>query len=539
MMEAGPALCRLIHSRLNMTDPQNTDPQTPALHNPVEHVEPALSPAGAESWLANSWLDQLWSSLAARGRRFITLPRADLPRLARAQQLAEALLSGRGEASGAALAEALHAAIDDLTAEDKLAFILFLSVNFGPEPARLREAAESYLAHPSPKTAALLAEIANPPRQELLRRMNMAPGGTAALIAMRCDVLEHLASEPSLRPLEADLRHLLTSWFNRGFLELRRIDWRTPAFILEKLIAYEAVHEVQGWEDLRRRLAPDRRCFGFFHPSLPDEPLIFVEVALVRGLADAVQPLLDRKGDERAFRIHEHDADTAIFYSISNCQVGLRNISFGNFLIKQVVDELQAELPHLRQFATLSPVPGLRHAIEAWLDMPPAGRTPLMLSAEERAQLLQAASMVPEPVEDQQSDHHEITALETALAIPFWWQREDVSHALKPVLLRLTALYLTGGFGAALRADSVARFHLGNGARLESINWLANPGMRGLSESFGIMVNYLYDPKAIEANHEAFQRSGAVARAPFVDALMAPAQAPSKWLPRLGRGRAG
>ncbi len=517
--------------------------------HPVDHAEPdsaAPDPsraAGAETLLASSWLDQLWSSLAARGRRFITLPRADLPRLARAQQLAEALLSGRGEASGAALAEALHAAIDDLTPEEKRGFILFLSLNFSPEPAKLRQAAEAYISDPSPKSAALLADIASPPRQELLRRMNMAPGGTAGLIAMRCEVLEHLAHEPSLQPLDSDLRHLLTSWFNRGFLELRRIDWRTPAFILEKLITYEAVHEVQGWEDLRRRLAPDRRCFGFFHPALPDEPLIFVEVALVRGLASAVQPLLDRNDDDRAFHAHEHDADTAIFYSISNCQVGLRNISFGNFLIKQVVDELQAELPHLRQFATLSPVPGLRRAVETWLSLPPTDRPPLTLPAEQRAQLLQAASASNETskdyADDPPNDHVEIAALESLLAIPFWWQREDIANSLKPVLLRLAALYLTGGLGSALRSDPVARFHLGNGARLELINWLANPGARGLSESFGIMVNYLYDPKTIEANHEAFQRSGTVARAPLVDAMMSSAQASSKWLPRLGRSRAG
>jgi malonyl-CoA decarboxylase len=510
-----------------------------------ENNEPAEAPppsraavAGGESWLANSWLDQIWSSLAARGRRFITLPRADLPRLARAQQLAQALLSGRGEASGAALAEALHAAIDDLTPEDRRAFILFLAAHFGPDAARLQEAAQAYVVDPTPEAAALLAEAADPPRQELLRRMNMAPGGTASLIAMRSEVLEHLPREHSLKPLEADLRHLLTSWFNRGFLELRRIDWRTPAFILEKLIAYEAVHEVQGWEDLRRRLAPDRRCFGFFHPSLPDEPLIFVEVALVRGLAESVQPLLAREGDETAFRLREHDADTAIFYSISNCQIGLRSISFGNFLIKQVVDELQAELPHLRQFATLSPVPGLRRAVESWLVAPPLDRVQLLLSGEERAQLLHAAGMAadagPEPVTD---DHRDIAALETVLAIPYWWQRDDLAGALKPILLRLAALYLTGGFGSGIRADPVARFHLGNGARLERINWLANPSDRGLSESFGIMVNYLYDPKAIEANHEAFQRNGTVARAAMVEALMLPAQAPSKWLPRLGRTR--
>ncbi len=188
--------------------------------------------------------------------------------------------------------------------------------------------------------------------------MNLSPGGTAALVAMRRDLLTHLRAEPGLRLLDADLRHLLASWFNRGFLELRRIDWQTPAAILEKLITYEAVHEIQGWEDLRRRLAPDRRCFAFFHPGLPGDPLIFVEVALTEGLATSVQPLLAREGDESAERERAARADTAIFYSISNCQDGLRGISFGNFLIKQVVEELKAELPRLRRFSTLSPVPG-------------------------------------------------------------------------------------------------------------------------------------------------------------------------------------
>lgn len=490
-----------------------------------------------QSWLVNSWLDRLWSSLAAQGRRFVTLPNADLPRLERARQLAHALLGGRGEASGAALAEALHHAIEDLTASERNAFLVYLSGNFGPDPARLQEAADAYLASPGPEAAAALAEAATPPRQELLRRMNMAPGGTAALVAMRRHVLARLPEDRSLQPLEADLRHLLASWFNRGFLELRRIDWRTPAFILEKIIAYEAVHEVQGWDDLRRRLAPDRRCFGFFHPALPDEPLIFVEVALVRGLAAAIEPLLSREGDDASFRAAELSADTAIFYSISNCQSGLRGISFGNFLIKQVVDELQAELPQLHQFSTLSPVPGFRAALEKWLAAMPAERQPLALSGEERAHLLAAASVAQDIQEAAPDSHAEIAALRAVLAIPFWWQQEQPAMALKPVLLRLAALYLTGGFESVTRADPVARFHLGNGARLERINWLGNLSARGISESFGIMVNYLYDPASIEANHEAFQRDGTVVRGASVEALLAPVPPSPKWLARLGRSR--
>jgi malonyl-CoA decarboxylase len=209
------------------------------------------------------------------------------------------------------------------------------------------------------QTAAALAQAADPPRQELLRRMNMAPGGTGALIAMRSELTPHLPDEPELKLLDADLRHLF-SWFNRGFLELRRIDWQSLAAVLAKLITYEAVHEIRGWEELRRRLASDRRCFAFFHPALPGEPLIFVEVALVQGLATAMPPLLALETDEDGAPVRAARADTAIFYSISNCQDGLRGISFGNFLIKQLVEELQAEFPQLQRFSTLSPVPGFR-----------------------------------------------------------------------------------------------------------------------------------------------------------------------------------
>jgi malonyl-CoA decarboxylase len=242
--------------------------------------------------------------------------------------------------------------------------------------------------------------------------------------------------------------------------------------VLEKLITYEAVHEIQGWDDLRRRLGPDRRCFGFFHPALPGDPLIFVEVALVRGLAAAVPDLLAPEQNEPA---RVQNVDTAIFYSISNCQDGLRGISFGNFLIKQVVAELQAELPNLTQFSTLSPVPGFR----AW------------------------------------AEQHLAEPEKTLLATPDWWEDPHISAQLQAPLLKLCAKYLTGG-----GRDPVARFHLGNGARLERLNWLGNPAERGRQESFGIMVNYLYDIPSIEANHEAFVKDGTIARSSAVDAML-------------------
>jgi malonyl-CoA decarboxylase len=291
------------------------------------------------------------------------------------------------------------------------------------------------------------------------------------LVAMRREILEH----QELKPLDSDLRHLFASWFNRGFLELRRIDWQTPAAVLEKLIAYEAVHEIAGWDDLRRRLAADRRCFGFFHPALPQEPLIFVEVALVKGLATSVQALLARGLDEAQERQNAAAADTAIFYSISNCQEGLRGISFGNFLIKQVVEELSGELPALKQYSTLSPVPGFRvWAMER-------------LGEDERRVLTQ----------------------------PEWWVDDEISALLQAPVLKLCARYLTGE-----GRDPVAKFHLGNGARLERINWLGNPTAKGMAESFGIMVNYLYDLATIEANHEAFVRDRVVARSELVEAML-------------------
>src|ERR1700730_4597931 len=287
-------------------------------------------------------------------------PTAAVNQLSRAKKLAGSLLLERGEASGAVVARELHEVLRILVAEDRLNFQRFLATDFAPDPTVLRAAAETYLSDPSAEAAALLAQATDPPRQELLRRMNMAPGGTSALVAMRKEIAGRLRDAPTLRLLDRDLKHLFASWFNRGFLELRRIDWQSPAAVLEKLIAYEAVHEIKGWDDLRRRLAPDRRCFAFFHPALPGEPLIFVEVALVEGLATAMPPLLSQDTDGETAKARAARADTAIFYSISNCQDGLRGVSFGNFLIKQVVEELQPEFPQLKRFSTLSPVPGFR-----------------------------------------------------------------------------------------------------------------------------------------------------------------------------------
>ncbi|GAA5265629.1 malonyl-CoA decarboxylase [Acidiphilium sp. MT5] len=456
------------------------------------HLAPAGRGPGTRAWLAG-----VFAAIAERTRRSAVPGSAGPDPLDYAKLLAASLISERGEASGAAIAQELLAVLASLSAEQLGAFCTYLGDGFVPDPAALRAASSRYLEAPNAENSFLLAEAAEPPRQELLRRMNMAPGGTAALIALRRDVLARRSANPAQKRLDADLRHLFSSWFNRGFLELRRIDWQTPAAILEKLIAYEAVHEIQDWQDLRRRLAADRRCFGFFHPALPGEPLIFVEVALVHGLAGSVTALLDRDADDAAQRARAAASDTAIFYSISNCQDGLRGISFGNLLIKQVVEELRNELPNLRYFSTLSPVPGFR----AWLE------------GSHGAAVL--AEILPD-------DTQQATQAATRAALAGAQNAEQLeATALRPILLQLCARYLTGK-AAYWRIDPVAKFHLGNGARLERINWMANPTPRGYQESYGIMVNYLYDLAAIEENHEDFTRDGHVHRGASVEALLKP-----------------
>ncbi len=495
---------------------------------------------------SRSWLDRLWASIADRGTPYAPVPDPGADPLDRARLLTHAMLSQRGEASGAAIARELQAAARALSDPQLLEFYRFLADGFGPDPDALRRAAEAYLATPDAHTASRLFDAAEPARQELLRRMNMSPGGTAALVSMRRDLLARARHDPAIRPLDTDLRHLFGSWFNRGFLELRRIDWQTPAATLEKLIAYEAVHEIAGWDDLRRRLAPDRRCFAFFHPALPGEPLIFVEVALTEGLATAVQPLLARGDDAGAAtldaerRARAERADTAIFYSISNCQDGLRGVSFGNFLIKQVVEELKAELPQLRRFATLSPVPGFRRWMEQRLadaappsaaDPAPPAPTDAVAPSAAVPPAQPAASPVPPPLlrDDEvealrgfgEPGSDPVTLWRSALAAAPWFDDAGQAEAVRRPLLRLCAAYLTDSRDGRGPADPVARFHLGNGAQLEHVNWLGNVAPRGIAESYGLMVNYLYAPDRIEANHEGFVH-GKVARSAAVDALLDP-----------------
>jgi malonyl-CoA decarboxylase len=331
-----------------------------------------------------------------------------------------------------------------------------------------------------------LRRALEPPRLKLLTQFTTIPDGRKFLVDLRAFLLGIRKDDKLLAALEADLRGLLAAWFDIGFLELQRIDWNSPAVLLEKLVGYEAVHEIRSWRDLKNRLDSDRRCYAFFHPRMPGEPLIFVEVALVKGLAGSVQGLLD----EKAPLLDPGQADTAIFYSISNCQRGLSGISFGNFLIKRVVEELSAEFRNLRTFATLSPIPGFR----AWLDARLIADEPRLLSDEEAASL---SSAMPAP-----SGHQALAAI---LAKRGWWREVGLRKTAEPVLVRLCARYLLVESNGGKRArDPVAHFHLSNGARVERINMLGDTSEKGAKESATLMVNYLYDPAKIEDWHEDY-----------------------------------
>jgi malonyl-CoA decarboxylase len=352
---------------------------------------------------------------------------------------------------------------------------------------------------------ARLRRVLEPPRLRLLTQFTTIPDGVKFLVDLRADLLAAMHADALLQALEADLRTLLASWFDVGFLELRRIDWSSPAALLEKLVGYEAVHRIRTWRDLKNRLDSDRRCYAFFHPRMPDEPLIFVEVALVEGMAASVQGLLD----EKAPVLDPRTADTAVFYSINNCQRGLDGISFGNFLIKRVVDLLSAEFGNLACFATLSPIPGFRRWLEERLE---AGDATL-LTEEEAAALRAAAPAEPPSAAPgggaEAMPEMPVPTLRRVLARRPPQREEALGKALEPVLLRACARYLLVESSRGKRArDPVAHFHLSNGARVERLNWRADTSEKGLRESFALMVNYRYDPEKIEAYHEDYAGDG-------------------------------
>ena len=433
-----------------------------------------------------SFLQELFTSIADRGRQLLPGSLGRAVAKDGIAELASALLGGRGEASGVAMAAEILARYRQLAPQERRDFLAFLAANMQPNADEVANAAAAFLASPQPAALTTLRMALESPLQEFFRRLNLAPGATADLVALRADLL--VARDPNLALVDQDLKHLFASWFNRGFLVLRRIDWQTPAAILEKIIAYEAVHEIQGWSDLRRRLDPrDRRCFAFFHPSLVDEPLIFVEVALSEDIPDNIQVVLGEAPKEQ----RAEKPSTAVFYSISNCQEGLRGISFGNFLIKQVVDDLMKENASLKTFVTLSPVP----LFADWVaNLLADAHTPLV-DAEDRTRL----ALVSEPE----------------------WIFTYGNEVVRPLLMRLAAHYFLHAKNKdGYPLDPVARFHLGNGARLERINWQADISAKGLREAHGLMCNYRYEPRDIERNHEAYQNERFVAASRQVHALL-------------------
>lgn len=441
--------------------------------------------------LDRAFLGNLLNTLTTRGRSLLGLSNgSDAMSRTELIALGETLLSRRGEATGVALANTLLAGYAAASRDDQIAFLHALADLFGPDMTELNAALAAVRDNgASPDTISQLLKAAEPRRQELIRRLNLAPGGTASLVRMREELLAHIKDHPALRHVDDDFVHLFASWFNRGFLVLQRIDWTTPANILEKIIRYEQVHAISNWDDLRSRLAPsDRRCYGFFHPQLVDEPLIFVEVALTRDIPAAITPLLDLTRTP----IAATDATTAVFYSISNTQRGLNGISFGNFLIKQVVEEIKRELPNVSTFVTLSPAPGFA----AWLKRERASGNSPLLDASAR------------------------TAL-NALDKPDWADDPATTEQVKAALMPLAAYYfLEAKTPRGLPLDPVARFHLGNGARLERLNFLGDRSEKGMQQSHGLMVNYLYALDKIETNHEAYAEKGLVASSSAVRKML-------------------
>ena len=483
-----------------------------------------LTPASAapnDRTLANM-IKRAWSGLTrgtrgqAEGDVRPDLPEDDADRL---KAMIAACLEGRGgQVSARGRAANLGETYLSLNAAGRLRFLRLLVDDFGVDDAALDQAVEDMRTADGldlrRDAARRLKQALIPARVKLLTQFNGLPEGIKFLVDLRAEVRDALAEAPDLAPLDTDMRELLGAWFDVGLLRLERITWQAPAALLEKLAAYEAVHAIRSWQDLKNRLDSDRRYYAFFHPNMPGEPLIFVEVALVSGISDSIQSLLD----EGAPADDPASADTAVFYSISNAQRGLDGLSFGEFLIKQVVDHLSRELPQLKTFATLSPLPGFSRWLTAKLEH--------VVDGEGGADLLTPAEA--EAICDLCNEESEANALKTALG-GRWHDNVALRDALEQPLLRLAARYLTSETRAnGQPLDPVARFHLANGARIEQLNWLADRSVNGLKNSFGVMVNYQYRREDIEANHEAYRGEGALVASSAVRALAN--------LPRTSRG---
>ena len=419
-------------------------------------------------------------------------------------QIESCLAARGGEVSARRRAAELGQSYLSLSETGRERFLRLLAGDYGIDQDAMRDLAASVVSaadgEPLDTAEDTLRRALVAPRVRLLTQFNALPEGVKFLVDMRADLMRLGNNDAGLAAVERDLKDLLISWFDIGFLELRRISWDAPAHLLEKLMAYEAVHEIRSWDDLKNRLDSDRRCYAFFHPRMPNEPLIFIEVALVNGIADNIQALLD----EGAPADDPAAADTAIFYSISNAQRGLAGVNFGDFLIKRVVDDIVRNLPNVKTFATLSPIPGFR----TWLDRRlEAGE--VELTDSEREALADAMSV---EVAD--------ASLESALADENWFANEAIGNAVHAPLFRFCARYLLVEKRGARARDPVAHFHLTNGARLERMNWLANPTPTGMRRSYGIMVNYLYALADIETNHEGYRGAGEIAAAAGVRDLL-------------------
>jgi malonyl-CoA decarboxylase len=432
------------------------------------------------------------------------LPPADAERIKRLMQ--DCLAARGGEVSARQRAATLGELYLTLSDSGRKNFLITLVDNFSVDREKVKTTARQLLETADDRSfqqvAGHMREILVSPQQRLLRQFNALPQGVKFLVDLRADLLGFKASEPKLAPLDHDLKTLLATWFDVGFLSVERITWQSPAALLEKLMAYEAVHAINSWTDLHNRLESDRRCYAFFHPGMADEPLIFIEVALVEGLATSVQDLLDENAPETA----AEEADTAIFYSISNTQKGLQGISFGPFLIKQVVTSLRRQLPNLKNFSTLSPLPGFRRWLNAYFEAATgmASQDPALQALSDAARLL-SVDVRPDAVFNTSR----------------WWENSKVATLLKEPLLALCAHYLHEAREKDhAPLDPVARFHLGNGARIERINWLGDISAKGMQESCGLMVNYLYQLKEIEKNIEAYATSKDIAAASRVRNLL-------------------
>jgi malonyl-CoA decarboxylase len=407
--------------------------------------------------------------------------------LSKALSAVQRLTSERGESNAVSMANDVIGNYRKLTKDQHLKFFTALIEKLSPNPVEVMTASQAFAAEANARNYIRLQKVTESPRQEFMRRLNRGLNGTAAVVEMRRDLLQLLDKKPELAAVDFDMRHLLSSWFNPGFLKMHRVDWKSPAEVLEKLIQHEAVHAIDGWDDLRRRLQPDRRCFAFFHPQLPNEPLIFVEVALLPEVPLAIAPLVDKKADTLT---QAQQYKVAVFYSISNCEPGLRGVSMGNFLIKRVAEQLHQEFPSLKTFITLSPVPGLIEWISAGANLGdgvPIDRLKPALKIK-RDQALQALGL------DAQSWAERLSG---------GWHPDNASAKEKEALLCLTAIYL-GLASTGRQGNPVAKFHLGNGAKLHLINWAGDLSRKGLRQSAGIMVNYLYDLSSVEENHERF-----------------------------------